>query len=55
MTTEMNIETRVLNLTPNALRAALFSIDNKSVLEDLVTAGENYQKLADKMKKQKEK
>lgn len=48
---ELNLETRVLNLTPNALRAALFSVDNKNVLEDLIKAGENYQELANKMKK----
>ena len=48
---ELDLELRVGELSMNALRAALFSIENSDDLENIVAAGERYQILSKKMKK----
>ena len=48
---ELDLEIRVSKLNMNALRAAIFSVENTDDLETIVQAGEKYQTLASKMKK----
>jgi len=50
---ELDLEIRVSKLNMNALRAAIFSVENTDDLETIVQAGERYQTLASKMKKKK--
>jgi hypothetical protein len=47
--TDVDMQIRVNSLNLNALRAALYSIENASILERAVDAGEQYQKLMKKI------
>lgn len=52
---EIELQIRIRKLTPNSLRAALFSIENIDDLEKAVNAGEHFQELVSKLKKKEEK